>query len=50
MGWTENENGPECSCGEVTVVKRLPDGTWIAVCFFHTAAEGAYTVLSEKED
>lgn len=45
--WTENEEGPVCSCGEITVVKQLPDGRWLAVCFDHTDEAGAYTVLPD---
>jgi hypothetical protein len=49
MTWTENEDGPACSCGEVTVVKRHPDGRWLGLCLFHTGAEGAYTILPDEK-
>jgi hypothetical protein len=43
--WRENEDGPDCACGEPTVVKLLPDGTAVLLCFFHTGEAGAYTRL-----
>jgi hypothetical protein len=43
--WRENEDSPDCACGEPTVVKILPDGRAILLCFFHTGEAGAYTVL-----
>lgn len=48
--WTENQTGPLCSCGELTIVKRLPDGQWVALCLFHTGEAGAYRVLPEREE
>lgn len=45
MTWTENEPGPDCSCGNPTVVKATPDGNFVLLCFFHTAEAGAVTVL-----
>jgi hypothetical protein len=45
--WTENEDGPACSCGELTVVKILPDGQPVLLCFFHTREAGAVTPLPE---
>jgi hypothetical protein len=43
--WTENESGPDCACGDPTVVKLLPDGNAVLVCFFHTRNSGLYTPL-----
>jgi hypothetical protein len=49
--WRENEDGPDCACGEPTVVKLLPDGTAILMCFFHAGEAGAYTRLpAERPD
>ena len=49
--WRENEDGPDCACGEPTVVKLLPDGTPVLMCFFHTAEAGAITRLpAERPD
>jgi hypothetical protein len=50
-GWTENENGPGCGCGNPTVVKMLPDGSWALMCLFHTSDAGMFTQLpSERPD
>jgi hypothetical protein len=43
--WTANESGPACSCGELTVVKILPDGQPVLLCLFHTREAGAVTRL-----
>lgn len=42
--WVNNEDGPDCECGEPTVVK-LHNGGAILMCFFHTGAEGCYFEL-----
>lgn len=44
-GYTENEEGPACSCGGPTIVKKLPDGTPVLMCFFHTRDAGLATPL-----
>jgi len=44
-GWTENEDGPECGCGNPTVVKIHPDGRALLLCLFHTIGEGLITEL-----
>lgn len=46
--WRENEDGPDCACGEQTVVKILPDGQAILLCFFHTGEAGMYTPLPDE--
>jgi hypothetical protein len=38
--WADNENGPDCACGNPTVVKITPGGAAILVCFFHAGEEG----------
>ena len=38
--WTENEDGPDCRCGGPAVVKRLPAGGWVLMCFAHTPEAG----------
>jgi len=43
--WTENEDGPDCACGNPTVVKIMPDGKPVLVCFFHTSEAGMVTPL-----
>jgi hypothetical protein len=43
--WTENEDGPACACGELTVVKILPGGQPVLMCLFHTREAGAVTRL-----
>ena len=43
--WRENEDGPECPCGNPAVVKLLPDGSAVLLCLFHTAEAGAITRL-----
>jgi hypothetical protein len=43
--WTENEDGPVCVCGEMTVVKIMPGGRAILLCLFHAGEAGAYTEL-----
>jgi hypothetical protein len=43
--WTDNEDGPDCACGNPTVVKILPSGRAILLCLFHTAESGSYTEL-----
>lgn len=48
-GWTENEAGPACSCGESTVVKIIPPGRPVLLCFFHTGESGAYAGLPEAK-
>lgn len=45
MPWTENEDGPDCCCGNPTIVKILPDGDPVLMCFFHTAETGMITKL-----
>ncbi len=48
--WTENKDGPPCSrCGKMMVVKKYPGGRWLALCLFHTVAEGAYIVLPDEK-
>jgi hypothetical protein len=44
-GWAENEDGPACVCGELTVVKILPTGQPVLMCLFHTGEAGALTRL-----
>jgi hypothetical protein len=46
--WTKNEDGPVCACGGETVVKIMPDGRAVLLCFFHTSAEGAYWSLPDE--
>jgi hypothetical protein len=43
--WTENEDGPVCACGEMTVVKITPDGKPVLMCLLHTKEAGAVTRL-----
>ena len=44
-GWTENEDGPDCACGNPTVVKIMPGGQVVLMCLFHTREAGAFTYL-----
>ena len=44
-GWTENEDGPVCPCGELTVVKIIPAGRPVLLCLFHAKEAGAITRL-----
>jgi len=44
--WIENEDGPDCSCGNPTVVK-LVDGKAVLLCLFHTGPEGMYVPLPD---
>jgi hypothetical protein len=43
--WAENEDGPDCACGNPTVVKITPGGQPVLMCLFHTAEAGLITVL-----
>lgn len=43
--WRENEDGPECSCGNPTVVKLMPDGSAALLCLFHTSEAALFTSL-----
>jgi hypothetical protein len=43
--WTDNEDGPACPCGELTVVRILPDGKPVLLCLFHAREAGGYTPL-----
>lgn len=49
MEWKETEDGPDCTCGNPTVVKLTMkrDGSESAIllCLFHTAEEGMATEL-----
>jgi hypothetical protein len=46
VNWTENEAGPDCACGNPTVVKLLPDGiAAVLLCVFHSPESGLYTPL-----
>lgn len=46
MNWTENEDGPECSCGNPTVVKFSHDtGRAFLLCLFHTPEAGCWFQL-----
>ena len=48
--WTDNEEGPECDCGNPTVVKLSPGGP-VLLCFFHTDEEGlARSLTAEKPE
>lgn len=49
-GWTNNEDGPDCTCGEPTVVKlveALHSGSKRAVllCLFHSGEAGRIVPL-----
>jgi len=43
--WTENEAGPDCECGNPTVVKVMPSGKPVLMCLFHASAAGLVTEL-----
>jgi hypothetical protein len=45
--WVSNEPGPDCSCGNATVVKQTPDGGFVLLCLFHTADAGLITALPD---
>lgn len=47
MSWADGDLGPECECGDTTVVKRLPDGRLVALCLFHDGEAGRYIPLDE---
>lgn len=58
--WTNNEDGPECTCGAPTIVKVIPIGQFlepqmpgrrkqaVLMCITHTRAEGVYFALPEE--
>lgn len=46
--WREGQDGPVCSCGFITVVRRLPNGRWIAMCLGHTNDGGLYQELPDS--
>lgn len=49
--WRDNEDGPDCECGWPRVVKRLPDGRFVLMCFGHTGEAGQVWALPpEKPD
>lgn len=48
-GWTDGEDGPDCPCGWPRVVKRLPDGSFVLMCFGHTAEAGAVFRLPDSK-
>lgn len=48
MNWTENESGPDCACGNPTVVKLTPDGSAVLLCIFHTQETGLFTPLPAR--
>jgi hypothetical protein len=43
--WQENETGPDCSCGNPTVVKLLPNSVPVLMCLFHSGEAGLMTRL-----
>jgi hypothetical protein len=50
MEWTDNEEGPDCFCGNPTVVKKQDDGSWL-LCLFHTHEAGTmFPLPPEKPD
>jgi hypothetical protein len=46
--WTNNENGPDCACGNPTVVKITPAGRPVLLCLFHTPLDGSVTTLPDE--
>lgn len=46
--WANNEDGPDCYCGNPTVVKIIPPRGAILICLFHTSAEGVYQQLPDE--
>ncbi len=49
--WTDNEDGPDCQCGNPTVVKLMPDGKPVLMCLFHTGEAGAiFPLPSERPE
>lgn len=46
--WVDNEEGPICSCGFETVVKKDAEGTFMLLCFFHTPQAGALFKLPQE--
>jgi hypothetical protein len=42
--YVNNEVGPDCSCGEPTIVKFV-NGSPLLVCFFHSGPAGSYNKL-----
>jgi hypothetical protein len=47
-GWTDGEDGPDCTCGWPRTVKRMPDGGFVLMCFGHTGEAGAIWRLPEE--
>lgn len=48
--WTNNEDGPDCACGNPTVVKLTNDGP-LLLCLFHTDKAGAsFELPRERPD
>lgn len=46
--WVNNESGPDCHCGNPTLVKVNSMGGAILLCLFHTSAEDVYWQLPEQ--
>ena len=43
--WVKSEKGPDCYCGNPTIVHVADDGRAMLICFFHTKEEGASFAL-----
>lgn len=43
--WIKSEMGPECYCGNPTIVHVAEDGRAMLMCFFHTYEAGASFAL-----
>ena len=39
--WVNNEDGPDCYCGDPTVVKTTEAGSAVLLCLFHNNEAGA---------
>jgi len=49
--WVNNEDGPDCTCGDPTVVKTVATGGAVLICLFHTNEAGvSYRLPDEAPD
>jgi hypothetical protein len=44
----DGEAGPDCECGDPTVVRIMPDGSPALLCLFHDGEAGRITALSAE--
>lgn len=47
MNWQSGDDGPECYCGSPTIVKELPNGSFVLICPLHGEGSGTYFSLPQ---